>query len=233
MNILLKTSLALIGLALIGSAQASTIGLWGDDNLASNIFSSGNGVRIVSGQSSLQTLQSFDQIWLIRTNGSQALKDYVWQGGVLVTEWSASTYAASLIDVQEAFGCSGCERTVSFTLSGTNIGLGATTGASYTNGGANDHVRSFTNLGADVSVIARGDVSGLDIGVAGHYGSGYVVALGWDWRDAANDSITQSLFKDIANISSFGQAVVQNVSAPTTISAGLFALLAFGFRRKT
>ena len=69
----------------------------------------------------------------------------------------------------------------------------------------------------------------LNVGIAGSYGAGNVLALGWDWQDTGNAErdTTIDLFKDIAGVNFQGSAPA-DIPEPQTallISLGLLALV--------
>ena len=181
--------LMLIGASLlIGSnASAGVIGVWGYNFSTWNsyITNTGNTAVSVGAGSTAAQLSALDQVWLIRQTGDADLVDYVQNGGTLVTEWSGADWAvntASMLDATvNTLGNLGTGTSVSYTASGAALGLGVNTGNPYSNSGATQFFKSFTGLGSDVDVVAT--AGSYDVGISGAYGSGNVLALGWDWQD--------------------------------------------------
>ena len=207
-NTLLRGLILGLAVAVSGSVNAGLIGIWGKkfdvwDTLLTN---AGHTAVAVDSSSTPLDLSGLDQIWLIRANGNKNLVDYVFNGGTLITEWNASTWAVTENAMLDAtirkYAYRKKDTTVTFTPEGQALGLGGSLGASYSNNGATEYFEEFKNIGANVDVIATFN-NGRVAGISGAYGSGNVISLGWDWQDVnARDSKAQLFVNDVAGLSS-------------------------------
>lgn len=229
----LKAALVSTVLAASGFANAGLIGVWGSSGFASEISTAGHTYVSVGGTSTLAELSLLDQVWLIRNNGDADLNNYVLNGGTLVTEWSGSNWALNTMSMLNATDTSvghvGSNTSITFTQAGIDLGLGDDTGSPYANSGATQFFRSFTNIGSGVDIIAT--TSNYDVGIAGSYGLGNVVALGWDWNDLHNTT-TQQLVNDITGLS-FGSTAVPEPSTLAIFALGMIGLASRRFKKQS
>lgn len=194
-------------MAVSGSVNAGLIGIWGNkfEVWDSLLTKAGHTVVSIDSASTTADLSVLDQVWLIRADGNKNLLDYVFNGGTLVTEWNASTWAITENEMLDAtirrYAYRKKDTTVTFTSEGLALGLGNSLGASYSNNGATEFFEEFKNIGAGVDIVATFN-GGRVTGISGAYGSGNVISLGWDWQDVnAFDAKTQLLVNDIGGLS--------------------------------
>lgn len=228
-----KIILGCIALLFSMQSHADTIGVWGGSFSTWDSFISNAGHSAVAVNSG-SVLTDLDQVWLIRTTGSNNLTDYVNNGGTLITEWNGSQWAANtanLLNVTDTGGGVVASNTqVTFTQAGLDIGLGDETGNPYANAGATEFFRTFSDIGAGVDVIAT--ANGTNVGLAGESGLGFVALLGWDWQDGASDSITQTLVNDIIGITSVSIPAVPVPAAVWLFGTALIGFVGMSRRRK-
>lgn len=231
---ILKVALFSTVLAASSAANAGLIGVWNGSGFSDDIANAGHTFVSVNASSTLADLSLLDQVWLIRSNGDADLNNYVLNGGTLVTEWSASAWALNTMSMLNAtdnsIGFVGTNTNITFTQSGIDIGLGDETGNPYANSGATQYFRSFTNIGSGVDIIAQ--TTNYNVGIAGSYGLGNVVALGWDWQDSANSVITQQLVNDITSIS-FNSVEVPEPSTLAIFALGMIGLASRRFQKQS
>lgn len=227
MNIkMLKVAVAGLVFSISGLANAGLIGVWGNSTpFASQIGNAGHTFVGVNSSSTLAELDLLDQVWLIRQNGDNDLRDYVLNGGTLVTEWSGASWAIntmSMLNATDQFGYAS-NNSVTFTQAGLDLGFGTSLPTTYSNGGATQYFRSFTNIGTDVDIIATSN--GYNVGITGSYGLGNVVALGWDWQDTSANATNQLLVNDITGLS------FTAVPEPTTLAIFALGIMGLASRR--
>lgn len=131
-------------------------------------------------------LANTDVVFLIRTNGNTDLATWVQNGGVLITEWSASVWAlntANLINATDSGG-GGVGSGTPVTFTSTSIGQTLGTGLPnpYADGGATEFFRNFTALGGSVEIHATrpGNIPAI---IGDNAGLGYVLAISYDYQD--------------------------------------------------
>ncbi|MEM7059548.1 MAG: VPLPA-CTERM sorting domain-containing protein [Pseudomonadota bacterium] len=220
------------------AASAVSVGVAGSDRYSSFLNANGHsssGVALTA-----PALANLDVLILNRVNGNQAVVDFVNNGGLLITEWSASDWAldtANLLDARDVGGgfvASGT--TITFTAAGQATNLDDRSGPSYnTNGFATEFFRRFDNIGAGVEVLATrpGDEAVI---LAGSYGLGTVLIMGYDWNDqfyggAIDTGNEQVLLEAVEFSLSPVSPVPLPAGAPLLLGAlGIFVMLR---RRKT
>jgi gliding motility-associated-like protein len=147
-------------------------------------------------------LASTDAVFLIRIQGNEDLATWVQNGGVLITEWFASNWAlntANLIDATDnGGGHVGSDTQVAFT--GTPIGqsLGTDLPNPYSDGGATEYFRNFIELGRTVKIHATRP-GNIPVIVGDNAGSGYVLAIGYDYQDVGSNLSGSNTEKLILN----------------------------------
>ena len=168
------------------SAGAATIGTIGSS--FANNFLNANGHTASTVSANAASLAGLDAVILHRSGmGNQDVIDFVANGGLLITEWSASVWAlntAGLLDATDTGGgLIGTGTPITFTAAGQATNLDDQSGPTYnTAGPASEFFRTFTNIGSDVDVLATrpGDEAVI---LAGTYGLGTVLIMGYDWQD--------------------------------------------------
>jgi hypothetical protein len=233
----LKAALAGSILSVSSFANAGLIGVWGGgfSTWDSYLANSGHTAVDIDSSSTLAELSLLDQVWLIRQDGDSDLLDYVANGGTLVTEWRASTWAitnnAMLDATVTQYAYVNSNETISFTAQGQALGLGDALGSSYSNGGSTQFFEEFTNIGSEVDIVATFN-GGRIAGISGMYGAGNVLSLGWDWQDVGtSNSITQSLVNDISGVS-FRSTSVPEPSTLAIFALGIMGLASRRFKKQ-
>ena len=173
------------------TASAAVVALYGN-NYSSYIssFLTQNGHTVIySGTATADpaALNGVDAVILMRTTGTNAVKDFVLNGGLLITEWDAAEWAlntAHLIDGVAANGKDrGDNRTVFQTDEALALGLGERgVGSQYADGDRTQYMYEFSGLGAGVNALGKLN-DGTVVSVGGAAGDGYVLANGTDWGD--------------------------------------------------
>jgi hypothetical protein len=238
-NMKLRTLIGISALLISSNTYAGLVGVWGNDASKWNGFLTGTGMTAVNvnANTSLETLETLEQVWLIRTDGNSNLIDYVSGGGTLVTEWSAAAWVANAGLINADLVSSGHlgSQAVTFNQKGLGLGLGNLTGNPHSNGGATEFFHVFNNVQDTTEVIATLD-SGQIVGLHNPYASGQVVSMGWDWQDLyANTTVSEQFVRDIVSIPSFSTMSasqnVSDVSSQAPVSLALFGLTLVGMGR--
>ncbi len=150
------------------------------------------------------TLANFDAVILLRINGDPTLASWVTGGGVLITEWSASSWAtntANLLtatDLGGAFIATGTQVTFAATPLGTQLSTSLSN--PYSDGTATEFFRNFTSIGSGVQIVGTRP-AGVPAILAGPSGSGYCFLIGYDWADGFPSGASNSgtLIRNILN----------------------------------
>lgn len=172
-------------------ARADTIGLVGSYNTEDiTKLLKQKGFTVSDNPSSYTGLTA---VILLRTSGSTALKDYVAAGGRLITEYTASIWAANLLAATDAGGEGfGASRPVTFTADGID-NLGKDIGSSYSDGGRTEWFQRLTlHASSTAKVLATQDFNGgpkVAAIIGGAHGDGNVVIISYDWADSLSPSV--------------------------------------------
>lgn len=232
-----KTILASVALALLGfgtPVKADVIGVMStlkDVHFYDEIINAGHEYVNLTKNSAYHELEGLDQVWMIRTTANNNVTQYVRNGGTLITEWNSSQWAlntANLLNAHDAGQAFSQTTPVSFTDVGQSLGLGYSLGTSYSSGGATQYFRNFTAIGEGTHVVAT--ANGYNVGVAGQYGAGNVVALGWDWQDDGVTGVDTLLVDDLVNLnfsSDYGTSAYARMSDVSASAPIAFTLLSF------
>lgn len=126
----------------------------------------------------------------VRRPVDAALKEWVLDGGFLITEYSGVREAAlaGLIDVTDsAQGINvGTGTQVTFTQAGIDLGLGVGLPNPYSDGSATEFFRNISAVGPDVSILATRPGPGGSTTpaiLAARAGKGFVLSYAYDWGD--------------------------------------------------
>ena len=215
-----------------GSANAISVGLRGFNNTANvTTFLNNNGFDATQ-ISSNADYTLFDAVVLLRTNptgtDSTNLINYVQNGGHLVTEWSASSWAlntANLLNAEDTGSTNvGVNTTVILTTEGLSAGLGNKIGNSYADGGRTQSFRNLSNIDTNVELLGTRP-GNIPVIIGGNSGLGSTIILGYDWADSfsmASPSGEQIL------INALNYSNTNSVSVPFKFSPTLGFLLTGG-----
>ncbi len=170
-------------------AQAMSIGIAGTNGaIAIKTFLEANG-HAVTNFVLAPTLDAdyagLDAFILLRTVGAPALENFVLAGGLLITEWNASSWAldtANLLSADDV-DFAAKEDAVTFTAAGMAAGLGDSLPNPYSDPPRTDYYRTFANIGAGVDILATRFDGGPAI-LGGAAGAGSVLIIGYDWADS-------------------------------------------------
>lgn len=215
-----------------GSANAISVGLRGFNNTANvTTFLNNNGFDATQ-ISSNADYTLFDAVVLLRTNptgiDSTNLINYVQNGGHLVTEWSASSWAlntANLLNAEDTGSTNvGVNTTVTFTTEGLSAGLGNNIGNSYADGGRTQSFRNLSNIDTNVDLLGTRP-GNIPVIIGGNSGLGSTIILGYDWADSF--SIASSSGEQIL-INALNYSNTSSVSVPFKFSPTLGFLLTGG-----
>jgi len=187
MNKFLKAISFVLALALTQTTNAAVIGIFGG-NSAANIetFLDQHGHNSTRFSSiTAANLAGLDVAILLRTNGNAALDSFVRNGGTLITEWTAADWAVNTLDYFGAAisggGFVGTGTPITVTGAGAAVGLNSGLASSWSNGGATEFFRTFSNVGTANVLATRPGAAAV---IGGEVGSGYAVINGMDWADS-------------------------------------------------
>ena len=202
-----RAALLLLCLIPFGSkaTNVALIGSNGNANMA--IFLAANGFSVTDFGTSIPsagTLASYNAVVLLRMDGNSTIANWVNNGGVLVTEWSAADWAITTAGLLSAtatmVGSVGTGTSITFAASslGNQLGTGLTN--PYSDGGASEFFYNFTGLGGSVQILATRPTN-LPAIIAGPSGTGYTFIVGYDWADGfpSGSSNSGTLLKNILN----------------------------------
>lgn len=178
-------------------------------------------------------LSGFDLVILSRRAGTVGLKNYVENGGNLVTEWFAADWTlneANLLaaDGQVGFSPStfvGTNTPITFTAAGIASGLSAGISTTYSDAGSTQFFWPITNIGHEIEILAT-RAGGEPVIIAGASGAGHVLLMAHDWNDRAYDpsdgiELNEQL---LLNAVSYRNSTLDEV-APVPLPASLPLLL--------
>jgi hypothetical protein len=176
-----------------GMADAADIGLCGNNSssdVASLLTSNGHTVtEFGSSAPSSAQLAGLDVLIMLRFSGNTDIKNFVSNGGLLITEWNASEWALnteSLLDADDTGGgMIGTGTQITFTPAGATLGQGVSN--PYSSGERTEYFRAFANIGSSVDILATrpGNIPAI---IGGASGSGRVLIIGYDWADGFSAS---------------------------------------------
>ena len=202
--------------AIIGSNSASDI--------QSLLQQNGHSVSLIS--NSTTDYSSYDAVILLRTTGNSQLKQFVLDGGLIITEWDAADWVTSqgLVSATVSDHWYHAQTVVSFTSEGISAGLSTNIGSSYADQERTDFFRNLTNIQSNVDILARNTYNSNATIIGQSAGNGYALIIGYDWADGfgSANSGTRNLIINALGVNG-------NVPEPTTallVIAGL-GLLAY------
>ncbi|MFK8164743.1 MAG: beta strand repeat-containing protein, partial [Lewinella sp.] len=194
------------------------VGVQSNSSVTAFLNNNGFNATTYSSTPSASTLAGLDAYLLIRRSGNTDLANWVNNGGLLITEWSASDWAlntSNLIDADDTGGGGVGDGTL-VTFTGTSIAdqLSEGLGASYADAGRTGFFRNFSNIGSSVEIHATRPTNVPAI-IGGNAGSGYVLIWGADWQDGfpTSPSPSGTLLLNALGLSSCVDDVTVNIDA--------------------
>lgn len=184
-----KLLFALLSISAVANANAASVGVVGgypSVSTLSGLSSLGHTITSVDSLNS-SSLAGLDAVILGRNNtGNEALANFVYGGGTLITEWSAANYGMSLLggSASDNYGNYYTNDPIVFTTAGLSAGLGVGLGASYSDTQATEFFQTITSVGSGIVYGNRTYNGGGAAIVGGAYGSGMVWVNGYDWGDS-------------------------------------------------
>tara|TARA_R110002126_G_scaffold10615_37_gene48989 strand:- start:2403 stop:3143 length:741 start_codon:yes stop_codon:yes gene_type:complete len=228
-------ALLVTGILSTSQASALVVGISGGGSasgMADLLNANGHTATYFGGVApSAAQLSGFDAMVLVRTSGNTAVQNFVLGGGLLITEWSASSWAlntANLLDATDSGGSGLGAQPVTFTTAGVAAGLSAGLPNPYSHGGQTEFFRSLTGIGAGVDIL--GTRAGGAAIIGGASGLGSTLIIGYDWQDGGFDSVNNTNSEQILlNAVQYSATVVPEPGALVVFAAGLAGL---GFARR-
>ena len=222
------------------NANAIVIGVGGLNSTSSIVsFLNANGHTATNLGSSLSNTAGaydfFDVVVLTRGTGTSELRDWIFGGGALVTEWNA-TWALNTANLLNATDSghppSRASDPVSITSDGLALNLGVGMSNPYLDPGSTDHYRYLTGLGTGVDILAEWSSDATPLIIGGKTGLGYSLINTLDWADGFTSNTQSSQM--LLNMVSTANAQVSAVPEPSIVWLLASGLALIGFtRRKT
>ena len=245
-------SLVLILAAAVASpVQAAAIAVFGEnsnDQVTSFLNANGH-IAKNFGILPPDDLSSFQVVVALRKPGNDAVKQFVLDGGLLITEWNAAGWAldvANLLDADAGGIASlGLQALISITDAGLALGLGKGLGNPYNDGERTSSHSTLLNIGNGVDVLGTGPLPALQmlaalsdpppfpaVTIGGNSGKGYTLVNALDWADIfpTTGSPSGQWLLNAVNVRQ-----VQPVPEPDTLALAALALtcLVAARRRRT
>ncbi|BBM84538.1 PEP-CTERM sorting domain-containing protein [Candidatus Uabimicrobium amorphum] len=230
-----KTIVMVLSFLSISSLSALSIGIIGTNGRAGleNVLQ-GNGHNITQVANTSSDLADLDALFLLRTNGDSNVRDFVFGGGLLVTEWTGADWAINTGNLLNASiyggGFKGNDLAVTFTPEGDFLAEGI--GDSYSANGATQFFRDFNSTGPEVDVLATRPGGAAAI-VGGAADQGYVLAIAYDWGDYGGIGRSPGTNQLILNALNAPRNSQANVPEPSSILLlSIAVLVVLGYSRK-
>lgn len=229
---LVKSAVLAFAFAIAAPAYASVIAVFGDRNGSAAVtsFLAANNLKATNlGEAppqKLDELAGYDVLIALRSKGSDAIKEFVLGGGLLITEFDAAVWALDPLGLHLLNADAGSTlflgkgTTISFTPEGLKLGLGDGLGKSYADGDRTNAQTTLSNLGAGVSLLATGPepmvplvkaaglrlldslADDLPVMIGGNSGEGYTLinSLAWSEGLPTTDSPTGTWLLNALNV---------------------------------
>ncbi len=219
-------------------ANAGVIGVFGFSSSNVTTFLNANGHSATDFGTSVNAanLSGLDAAILMRYPGNADLVNFVQNGGLLITEWSAADWAANTAGF---FGSSisgggfvGTGTPVTITPAGVAIGLDTGLSNPYSDSGSTEFFRNVVSPGTGTVFACR---PGDEVVFGGEVGSGYVFINTSDWGDEFYGGLPPGA---AANSGQFllNMLSVQAAQVPEPASIAIWSALGvpglFGTRRR-
>ncbi|XOV90078.1 MAG: PEP-CTERM sorting domain-containing protein [Pseudomonadota bacterium] len=231
--ILTRALLACFAAALSSQAVAGTIAVVGNNNVASFLNSNGHTATAYGSAGSIN-YAGLDAVILMRTSGDASVSNFVFNGGLLITEWDATwtlNTANLLTPTDTGHPPYRPSDPVAITSAGIAAGLAAGMSNPFLDGGQSQHYRGLSGIGPDVEVLLEWSSDNVAVAIGGSYGAGSVLVNTLDWGDGFNgNGINESeqMLLNMLNYSYTGAAV----PAPMTVVLFGLGMILLGMSRK-
>ena len=228
-------------MTLSATSSAAVVAIFGyNSNAEIASFLQANGHTVVYqdyAAPEASALNGVDAVIALRADGNDAVKSFVLDGGLLITEWTSAEWAINTANLLSGTASNGGiiddisyaqNSTITLTDKALRLGLGDNgLGSQYADGERTGFAYSIENTTADILATSEGKT----VMVGGSAGDGYVLANSLDWADIfqGNTPSGQWLLNAL-NIQYGASSSVPEPALPALLGLGLTAMF-FSRRR--